>query len=235
MQTNTGVTDGRGADGDDTLAHMPASSKATASPTLSSRDRLLWAAEAIILESGVAAITARALTRRAGVNLGMVSYHFKGLDDLLIELFDENFERFAQLQFALLEDLARAKRVTVERIMDAVVRSLWQPPVYLDEGRGSQIIDELFAHGSPAVREAATRRMVAGLTGLLDGLAPLVPHLSRETLLLRLTCIAGAVRSAVPRSRTWELYQSLASKAASDEERVIEGIVAFAAAALRTN
>ena len=216
------------------LRGMPRPPKVAADlPTLSSRDRLLRAAESIILESGVAAITARTLTARAGVNLGMVSYHFKGLDDLLIQLFNENFERFTQTQLLLLDDLTRSKPVTIEKIMDVVVRSLWQPPVYLEQGRGSLVLDELFARGSPAVRKAVTKRMAAGLNRLIEGLAPLVPHLSRQTLLLRLTCIAGAVRSAVPRVGSWELYQSLTDKAAADEERVIEGIIAFAVASLR--
>jgi AcrR family transcriptional regulator len=201
--------------------------------TIAGRGKLLRAAETIIVESGVQGVTARSLTRRAGVNLGMVSYHFDGMDGLMLRVFNENFEKFISAQTRLWDELGEQRRgPDLNAILGAVVRSLWQPPVHIDHGRGSQIIDDLYSHGSLTVRRAAVKRLEAGLVALMDQLAPLVPHLSRDALMLRLTCIAGAVRSLVPRSSSWELYCKLAATAARSDPDVIREVTAFAVASL---
>ncbi|MGI8336271.1 TetR/AcrR family transcriptional regulator [Actinomadura scrupuli] len=64
------------------------------------REAILDAAEQIMLEEGYAAVSTRRVATRAGVNQGMVYYHFGVMDDLFIELFrrgaDESFQRQAE-------------------------------------------------------------------------------------------------------------------------------------------
>lgn len=62
-----------------------------------SRTALLDAAERQLIDHGHGAITVRAVAAEAGVNHGLVRYHFQTLDNLLVESFDrfssELFER----------------------------------------------------------------------------------------------------------------------------------------------
>ncbi|MGI9667678.1 MAG: TetR/AcrR family transcriptional regulator [Acidimicrobiia bacterium] len=62
-----------------------------------SRTALLDAAERQLITQGHAAITVRSVAAEAGVNHGLVRYHFETLDNLLVESFDrfsnELFER----------------------------------------------------------------------------------------------------------------------------------------------
>lgn len=62
-----------------------------------SRKALLDAAEQQLIDQGHAAITVRSVATQAGVNHGLVRYHFQTLDNLLLETFDrfshELFER----------------------------------------------------------------------------------------------------------------------------------------------
>lgn len=62
-----------------------------------SRKALLDAAEQQLIDQGHAAITVRSVAAEAGVNHGLVRYHFGTLDNLLLEAFDrfshELFER----------------------------------------------------------------------------------------------------------------------------------------------
>ncbi len=64
------------------------------------REAILDAAEQIMLEEGYAAVSTRRVANRAGVNQGMVYYHFGVMDDLFTELFqrgaDESFRRQAE-------------------------------------------------------------------------------------------------------------------------------------------
>jgi AcrR family transcriptional regulator len=65
----------------------------------SSRDALLDAAEAIMIEEGYAAVSSRRLATKAGVNPALVYYYFDTMDGLFIELFrrgsERSIERFA--------------------------------------------------------------------------------------------------------------------------------------------
>ena len=180
------------------------------------------------------AITARSLTRRAEVNLATVSYYFGGIEDLLIHVFNENFDKFSQCTASMLENVAATGTPgRIEEIVDALVRSLWQAPVHISHGRGSQIIDEIFGYFSEGARQTAVSRLETSLDTLVALLLPLLPHLDHDALLLRLTCIGGAVRSMVPRTPNWEIFHALASAESRREERVIGGVIAFAIASLR--
>jgi AcrR family transcriptional regulator len=65
----------------------------------SSRNALLDAAEAIMIEEGYAAVSSRRLATKAGVNPALVYYYFDTMDGLFVELFrrgsERSIERFA--------------------------------------------------------------------------------------------------------------------------------------------
>lgn len=62
------------------------------------RTAILDATEAIMREEGYAAVSARRVSERAGVNLGLIHYHFGTMDDLFLSLFarteDQYFGRY---------------------------------------------------------------------------------------------------------------------------------------------
>jgi TetR/AcrR family transcriptional regulator, transcriptional repressor of bet genes len=54
-------------------------------PTTERRPQIVGAALAILREKGAGGLTARAVAARAGLALGQVSYHFRSMEELLIE------------------------------------------------------------------------------------------------------------------------------------------------------
>ncbi|HEX8346886.1 MAG TPA: TetR family transcriptional regulator [Actinoplanes sp.] len=83
-------------------------SKATATdPTTTSRrtrrhdprrrDRLIDAALTVIAERGVAGTTHREIARAADVPLGSMTYHFTGLDEILVEAFTRHADAVARI------------------------------------------------------------------------------------------------------------------------------------------
>ncbi|MGN2639965.1 TetR/AcrR family transcriptional regulator [Nocardia takedensis] len=67
------------------------------------RGALLDAAEQIMLEEGYAAVSSRRLAARAGVNPGLVYYHYDTMDNLFVELFRRGAERSYERQRRALE------------------------------------------------------------------------------------------------------------------------------------
>ncbi len=72
---------------------------------MSTRNRILQAAERLFAEKGVENATLKMVTQEAGVNLAAVNYHFGSKDELIAELFvtrslATNRERLNELRLA---------------------------------------------------------------------------------------------------------------------------------------
>lgn len=65
------------------------------------RDALLDAAERLLVEVGYAAVSARRLAKEAGVNLGLVHYHFGSMENVFVEALDRYTGRLVERQRAL--------------------------------------------------------------------------------------------------------------------------------------
>ncbi|MET7772652.1 helix-turn-helix domain-containing protein [Nocardia sp. NPDC005366] len=61
-------------------------------PDAKNRTVLLDAAEQLMLEEGYAAVTSRAVARKAGLKYQLVYYYFRTMDDLLLEVFQRRAE-----------------------------------------------------------------------------------------------------------------------------------------------
>ncbi|MGO4425788.1 TetR/AcrR family transcriptional regulator, partial [Streptomyces sp. MCAF7] len=70
------------------------------------RERILTATLSHIADEGVAGVSHRKIAARAGVPLGSMTYHFKGIDELLREA----FTRFADHVVAIFEQHLNAAK-----------------------------------------------------------------------------------------------------------------------------
>src|SRR5437870_52570 len=74
---------------------------AQAAERVDPREALLDAAERLLVETGYAAISARRLAKEAGVNLGLVHYHFGSMENLFVEALERFTARLTERQRAL--------------------------------------------------------------------------------------------------------------------------------------
>jgi TetR/AcrR family transcriptional regulator len=72
-------------------------------PTSKTRSTLLNAAEALMRESGYAAVTSRRVAARAGLKPQLVHYYFRTMDDLFLAMFGRVAAGFFHRQNAILE------------------------------------------------------------------------------------------------------------------------------------
>lgn len=87
------------------------------------RDRLLDALEGIAADAGLAALSHRAIAKRARLHTGLIHYHFGTVDRLLEEALARRAKRLSGSQLAALSALFARERWSVED----VVTALWQP------------------------------------------------------------------------------------------------------------
>ena len=166
--------------------------------TGSTRANLLAATERILVEQGVNALSVRRIGDAAGLNPTLVTYHFKSLLGLLDELCTLN-----------LEPILRGWRAIDPRCagvheLDEVLR-LWLSPMlhraaFTPSGRALAVLDEIAAHGEPALRARVLGEMEAFSLRLRAVLAPLLPGLSSHELRARLRFVAGAALGPPPRT-----------------------------------
>jgi AcrR family transcriptional regulator len=97
------------------------------------RDRIIEAARAVLIEEGHAHTSTRAVADRAGVRLSLVHYHFGGKQGLLVELLDRENEQLLVRQrelFAAPGPLSEKWRIACDLLDEDVgsgyVRLLWE-------------------------------------------------------------------------------------------------------------
>jgi TetR/AcrR family transcriptional regulator, regulator of biofilm formation and stress response len=84
-----------------------------------SRERLLEATLAVIEADGMKGLSHRAITARAGASLASASYHFEGLDDLVLSALEVATERLAEsLRNEEGRDLDALARLLARQIAD---------------------------------------------------------------------------------------------------------------------
>lgn len=83
------------------------------------RERILAAALDHIADEGVAGVSHRKVAARAGVPLGSMTYHFKGIDELLHEAFSRFADHVAAL-FELRLDAADTPEQAREAVTDLI-------------------------------------------------------------------------------------------------------------------
>lgn len=125
------------------------------------RAAILDAAESLMRDEGYAAVTTRRVSERAGVNLGLIHYHFGTMDDLFLGL----FQRTDDLH------LARYDRVLAS---EHPLRALWE--IHSDATANGLIAEFLaLANHRKAIRDEIARsceRVRARQAELLEEILP---------------------------------------------------------------
>ncbi|WP_336977694.1 TetR/AcrR family transcriptional regulator [Altererythrobacter fulvus] len=164
------------------------------------RTRLLEAAERVLIEEGVMALTMRRVGDVSGLNPTLITYHFGTVAMLLANLRDHNMGPMLE-DWACLEDPIPAGGDPLDILLERWLRPLLAPACFTPSGRALVVLDEIAAHGEgeTAARLVETMSEVADRFASL--LTPHLPGLDRQELRWRLRFIAGAALGPPPRAR----------------------------------
>jgi AcrR family transcriptional regulator len=123
------------------------------------RERLFRAGEGVLMSGGPGAISARSVTREAGVASGVLYNHFEDLDDFLAELVIDRFRVQAD-EAAGLPQLA-GTRTVAENLTDAACWLLESPTLAVADLVRARLglthrVTKALADGAPGLREVET-------------------------------------------------------------------------------
>ncbi len=187
---------------------------------LTTSERLLAAAERILVERGVTGLSVRKVGDLAGVNPTLVTYHFKTIENLLVELAHRNLDPI------LADWQAIAPGMTLDEVLRTWLQPMQRVACFTPDGRALWVLDELAAHGEGVPRQLVTTAMLDFSTVLQAAVQPHCPNLGADELRARLRFIAGAALGPPP--RVHDTVRLPGGKALDD----IEFLLAFARAAL---
>lgn len=193
-------------------------------------ERLLAAAEGLIIDHGIDLLRTRSIADRAGVNMGMIRYSFGGIDGLLARLLDLNLNAYVSRQKGLAATLGR--NPNLESILFALIAPQDTPAVFTEGAYACTIFYEVLHKAKGDIAQAAEDRLNQSFLPIMDLLIDACPHLPRDKVVWRLCCILGGGLSMYPNASAWSLFATLGGRQPFIGPNRLAELLATAAGAL---
>ncbi|GEM_PF-760115 len=186
------------------------------------RAGLLQAAERILVEEGIQALTVRHIGAVSGLAPTLVTYHFGTVAGLLSELCRINLEPM----LAEWDVVASRSFSTARDVLEAWLTPLLMPAACNSNGRALIVLDEIASHGDAELQDRLLSPMLELSQQVQEALRPFLPHLDARELRARVRFLSAAALGPPPRTRMEDT--------AGTEQRLdgIGYLVDFAVAAL---
>lgn len=163
------------------------------------RTGLLEAAERILLQEGIQALTVRRIGVVSDLNPTLVTYHFGTVAGLLAELCRLNLEPMLA-DWEVLSDGSRTF-ATAREVLEAWMVPLMRPAAFTHDGRTLTLLDEIASHGEKELRDQLLEAMLRISAIVQAALKPFTPHLDARELWARVRFLSAATLGPPPRSR----------------------------------
>jgi AcrR family transcriptional regulator len=155
---------------------------------MTTRNRILLAAERLFAEKGVDNATLKMVTQEAGVNLAAVNYHFGSKEELAFAVFDDLADRISRRRLALLAErklAAGGKPLGVEEI----VFFFMEPYVLHEGGRDGALLINMILHQRVAPTKAVEliikKYFDKVALRFVEAFSEAIPHLDKKALFWR--------------------------------------------------
>jgi len=201
------------------------------------RARVLHAAEQCFADHGYNGVSLRQITRRAGVNLAAVNYHFSSKRELWLEVMRQRTELLSAGRLQMLAEVKAAtpagQPVPVEKLCEAFLLPIAR---VLCTGRGSnvvlaKIIARAFTDPRPLRDEHRRRNLDHVLGRFREELGASLPGLPADELDWKIYFLVSAMMGAVAREgRQAGLKKPLDT---SDLEALMQRLVKFVSGGLQ--
>jgi AcrR family transcriptional regulator len=163
------------------------------------KDRLLDAAEKLFAESGIDAVSLRAITAEAGVNLAAVNYHFQSKEALAMAVVERRFGPINRERLRMLDELETAAGggpVPVARILEAFL----VPVLALKEGPASAfmpLMARIYSEQRAFMERIFRDHIFPVAQRFHAAFQRALPHLPPTEVLWRVQFLAGSMVHAI--------------------------------------
>lgn len=204
----------------------------TVTPSFSTKQRILGAAEGLFARHGFAGASLRQVTAAAHVNLAAVNYHFGSKDKLIEEVFRRRLDELNARRLAALARTTAKSRISLEGVLDAFITPALE--LSLDRSGGSafvRVLARAYAEHNEYLRKFLSDHYGHVLREFAGAFAKLLPHLDKEELYWRLDIVAGALTYAMADFGVIKRRQGQSER--DFREHAALHLIRFAAAGLR--
>jgi AcrR family transcriptional regulator len=205
---------------------------------ISTKDKILNAAERLFAKDGFDATSLRAITSEAKVNLAAVNYHFKSKEALLLAVFARHLQPVAEQRKALLDAyLAAAGKgpLQLEPILTAFIRPILEVGSKALSGNGVAaqcLMGRIYTTPHEFASKMFDENFKATVKHFRAALHRALPDLPVEETMWRLHFTIGAMAHTLAGAALLKLISG-GKCDTTDMARVERQLVAFTAAGLR--
>lgn len=163
---------------------------------IAQRERLLAAAEAILLNDGFHTLTTRAIASLANANISQIRYYFGSMEGLLDALLAEELKVVS----AAFDNLAPDNDdQCIDELIAMLLKALKTPAAYTDNGFAALAIEAIYHHVSDGMRARAASTLEAAHSPFRAALAAALPGIDPLTMRIRLASAISMAMSMLPR------------------------------------
>ena len=164
---------------------------------VSTKDRILGAAEMLFAQRGFDGASLRQLTTAAGVNLAAVNYHFGSKEKLIERVFRRRLDALNTRRMAALAMLEGQTNTTLEDVLAAYIR----PALELSHDAGGalfmRVLARAFAEHDDRLRQFLSENYGHVMRQFTAEFARLLPQLGKPELYWRIDLVTGALTHAM--------------------------------------
>jgi AcrR family transcriptional regulator len=162
---------------------------------MTTKDRILDAAERLFGENGVEATSLRAITAQAGVNLAAVNYHFQSKESLLHAVIARRLNPVNEKRLAMLdacEENAGDGPLPVEQVLDALLRPIFE--MLSGQAKAfTPIMGRIFTESAELTEQVFEKHLAHVARRFLPAFQRALPDLPYVELLWRLQFVYGVM------------------------------------------
>lgn len=195
---------------------------------MSTKQRIIEAAEHLFAEGGIAATSLRHITSRAGVNLAAVNYHFGSRDALIEAVYARRLQPLNMERLRRLDELETAGRpISLEDLIRAFIEPVLR--ISRDEELGGPLFIRMLGQSYTETSSRFERFFTGQYREVLErfavALGGVLPELPREELYWRLHFMIGATAYTIADSQLLRLIAG--SERPEDVELTLARLVPF--------
>jgi AcrR family transcriptional regulator len=158
------------------------------------REKILDAAESLIIERGYAATSLRAIAKRADVNLAATHYHFGSKFGLLTAVFHRRLQPVDEARLQCLDQLQRSGQpLTVRDIVEAFLSPVLQPPVVDAFGTLPNLVGRIMGEPESLTKPLLEQQFAEVARRYRNALSAVLPGVSPRDVEWRFHFLIGAM------------------------------------------
>ena len=200
------------------------------------KEQILDAAEILIAEKGIDAVSLRAITSAAKVNLAAVHYHFGSKDALVRKVFERRIRPVNASRLAMLDAVEEAAH-GAPAALESILRAFVEPAIrlYSQDPKGPmfmRVCGRIFAEPSPHLQQSLDDLFANVVERFGSAFQLTLPELEHDELAWRMHFMVGAmIHTLMAHDRLKRFTRGACTM--DDPDALIDRLVTFCAAGMR--